>query len=532
MPNEQGSSKGFFGRVDLPVAKSYVYPANRNRLLVIGSVASGLIVEMLVINMQFFRSSLISNGPLSANHANFEGECASCHTASEAVSDEKCSVCHEKFADGLGVHTFGAHYVYMSADLTRAFGGEGELACAACHTEHGGRDAAITSVPDASCVGCHAFGSFNADHPEFEFAAASLPDDQNLTFTHIKHVERILDRAELTDVEQACLSCHIAEPEGRHFEPISFDTQCSTCHLGVGTESEELEVKNPRTPLWRQREEDVVLQLGVETLDTIQDRQGPGEQWALYTSRAEFDVDDGFVTKTRVIHRDPWIGHNLRLLRQVIYPSRGLADLLNASTDVQAHEKRLLYDEAVATLRGYADGLRGRSEAWIQEELEELDRAVGEVERTLSDQNTPLNNARFRLAERRNPALTSEDLDEINDFAETVAQPCQQCHRVENATIGRIQQDQQVLRRARFNHRAHIVQRGCLDCHTTIPFEDYLDVAGSVDVRLDGAAIQNLPTVAQCRQCHTPTLASNQCVTCHNFHPDTDNSSRLLLYLE
>ena len=529
MPNEQGPNKGFFGPVDLPVTRSYVYPVTRNRLLIIGLVAGGLIAATLVINMQFFRSSLISNGPLSTNHAAIEPECASCHTASEAVSDEKCSVCHEKFADGLGVHTFGAHYVYMSADLTRAFGGEGELACAACHTEHRGRDAVITSVPDASCKGCHEFGSFNAEHPEFEFAAKSLPDDQNLTFTHIKHVERILDRKELTDIEQACLSCHIAEPEGRHFEPISFDTQCSTCHLGVGTESEELEVKNPRTPLWG---EDGVLQLGAETLDTIRDRQGPGEQWALYTSRAEFDIDDGFVTKTRVIHRDPWIGHNLRLLRRVIYPSRGLADLLTASTEVQGHEKRLLYDEAVATLREYADGLRGRSEAWIMEELDGIDRVVGEVERTLRDQNAPLNNARFRLAEQRNPALTSDDLDEINDFAETVAQPCLQCHRVENATIGRVQHDQQVLRRARFNHRAHISQRGCLDCHTTIPFDDYLDVAGSIDASIDGAAIQNLPAVEQCRQCHTPRLASNRCVTCHDFHPDTDSSSRLLLYVE
>ena len=68
--------------------------------------------------------------------------------------------------------------------------------------------------------------------------------------------------------------------------------------------------------------------------------------------------------------------------------------------------------------------------------------------------------------------------------------------------------------RARFDHGAHVLQRGCLDCHTRIPFEEYLSGDGPVDAALDNAAIQNLP--------------ADRCLTCHEFYPDTNVRNRLL----
>ena len=79
-------------------------------------------------------------------------------------------------------------------------------------------------------------------------------------------------------------------------------------------------------------------------------------------SVAQFDAADGYVVKLSIPHEDPWVTHNLRRLRRAIYPSGGLADLLVMSADVRSQDESVLYAEALATLRGYADGLRGRSE--------------------------------------------------------------------------------------------------------------------------------------------------------------------------
>ncbi len=159
--------------------------------------------------------------------------------------------------------------------------------------------------------------------------------------------------------------------------------------------------------------------------------------------------------------------------------------------------------------------------------LRELDRLANELEGRLGDRNTTLNDARFRL-NRPDPRLGEAEIEAIGAFAEEVAEPCLTCHTLTRATIDRVRSAQQVLDRARFDHGAHVLQRGCLDCHTRIPFEEYLGGDGPVDAALDNAAIQNLPAAGECRQCHAPDLAADRCLTCHEFHPDTNVRNRLL----
>ena len=99
------------------------------------------------------------------------------------------------------------------------------------------------------------------------------------------------------------------------------------------------------------------------------------------------------------------------------------------------------------------------------------------------------------------------------------AKPCLQCHTVDRATIRRVQRTQSVLWRARYDHRPHVMLRGCLDCHARIPFADHLGSGVPVAAELDNAAIQNVPGIETCRQCHTPDLSFDRCRTCHEFHP-------------
>ena len=520
--------KGSFGEACLPTAKEYVYPRSRNRIVWLGAGLATLVGIVLAANLGFGAGDFVANGTLSSAHAVLDTRCAECHVPFEGVRNQACSSCHERFGDALGAYTFNAHYVYVSGDRTRAFGRENEVTCAACHREHGGRRTDLLApVSDARCASCHGIDEFGDEHPEFAFAAEATPDDAGLSFPHVRHVDLVLDDRDSENVEIACLACHEPTADARAFQPIHFDAACGDCHLGSGDESAELPVQPAGRPLVRAAEDGLALTLGVETLETVRARMGPGEQWAASMSAAHFDVDDGVVVKTGIIHADPWILHNLRRLRRIIYPSGGLADLLVASADVAPSDERELYDEALSTLRSYADGLRGRDEDWVQAALLEFDRLTGSLERRVSDPNTTLNDTRFRLS-ARDPRLTDAQLDRIDDFAAEVAQPCTVCHSLERATIRRVRQEQQVLRRARFDHGAHVIQRGCTDCHTRIPFSDHLGAEEPIDPALDNAAIQNVPTIATCRQCHRPDAAADRCITCHEFHPDRDVHFRLL----
>ncbi len=530
MADQPKSGKGWFGAVRLPVATAYVRAATRNRVLLIMAGAGAVALAVVLVNVWFQHSSLMV-GPLSSAHSTLENNCAACHLSYQAVTSEKCSVCHERLASRLGFYTFPAHYVYVSGNQTRAFTREHELPCASCHMEHRGRDVHPTNVPDERCAQCHPFVPFNTRHPQFEFAAKNIADRGALKFTHIKHVDRVLDREKETDIEMACLTCHQVKPGGKSFEPISFAPHCSACHLGPEAISASLKVMAPGG-LARRTGTRVDLQLGVETLEAIRRRRGPGEQWALAMSPSQFDEGGDLVSKQGIAHEDPWITHNLRNLRRLLYPSQGLADLLVATADVRDYEKKALYEEALRTLRGYAAGLQGRAEPTIQNELTEIDRAAGELERRIADPSTALSVSKFRLDRTPNPALSGEQVQAVNAFAARVADPCLRCHELQDATIKRPEADQRVLRRAAFNHRAHVIQRGCLECHTRIPFLKYLDTTGPVDDALDSAAIQNVPTIEKCRECHTSSQASTRCGNCHEFHPNKDTRSGLRPYVK
>ena len=487
----------------------------------VGWIAPGigaLVALALSIEAGSGAGDLWETGRLSSAHAMLEDSCAACHDTSETVSAEKCSSCHEQFTGTPGEYGFDAHYIYASGDLTRAFEREHETGCAACHVEHQGRrtDLRVT-LSDRQCASCHAAGDL-LRHPEFDFAAETIPDDAGLTFTHIRHVDFVLDDRGVDEPEEACLACHAPESEGRGFRPVRFDAACGACHLTGDVESAELPVQPRGVSVLRSAGEGAALTLGVETVETVRARLAPGEQWARRKSGAQFDVEDGLVVKTAVKHADPWILHNLRRLRRALYPSGGLADLLAVSADIAPVDRRMLYDEALATLRSRTDELRGRDEDRVLATLLEFDRMMAVLERRIGDRGMVHDDTPFRLGPP-DARLTDFQIDAADAFAAQVAEPCLQCHAVERATIRRVQLTQSVLRRARFDHRPHVMLRGCLDCHTRIPFADHLGGNGAVSADFDNAAIQNVPAIENCRQCHAPDLSSDRCLTCHDFHP-------------
>ncbi len=511
--------KGFFSRLRLPVAKEYVYPSPRTGMFLVGGVGALLVLGLFSANAFLQQGALVSNGPLSSNHASFGGDCQACHTPFQAVTDAKCSVCHEKYGDEVGVHTFASHYLYRSGDFTRVVPQPDEPECFACHSEHVGRDAPITQVADALCLQCHAFGSFNEDHPEFDAVADSL-EDPNLKFPHTLHVSEVSDREDLVDLEQACLYCHNADDEGRNFQPISFEQHCDACHLTTSVATPWLPVASGEAA-------------GVLTLESLRAGGRPGSLWTYYTNPGEFQDRAGTVRKTPVYHQDRWVIENLRRLRRLLYPSTGLADLLQASGDVDERDAGKLYAEALATLRGYAEELRASPDRGVQRELAQVEELLAEVERRLRDPYAPLDETKFAVSRAgRDTSLTADEVRAFERVAGQLTQPCRQCHVVENATIVRAKADQRTLTRAEFDHSAHITTTRCLDCHNAIPIRQFHAADAVPPPERDRAEIQNLPSIETCFTCHDDGKAANTCVTCHLFHPDKSQHSNLLLYLE
>ncbi|MDH3744082.1 MAG: cytochrome c3 family protein [Acidobacteriota bacterium] len=535
MSKKPKGAKGTFSDIELPVARSYPRQLSRRWMLRTGALAVAL-VAVAVAYGQFFRGGRwASKGALSSAHAAFGADCSNCHaTDARSVTDGKCSSCHEKFGDELGVYTFAAHYLYRSDDFRRLVPSAEETPCYACHVEHEGRHTEITRVGDARCEACH-FASFADEHPEFDFVAEAIEDPAAIDFAHIRHVREVIKHQRLEDIEAACLYCHNAQPDGRAFESISFDRHCDSCHLTTTTST-------PGLPIAGAVDDGT---LGVETLEQIAERGGPTSRWVYFSNPNEFRIRGNAVVKSPLHHNDPWILDNLRRLRSMLYPDAGLADLLPVSPDAEPHEVRSLYEEAIATLEEQVIGLRGRPEPEIQAELSGITTLLERLKRQVADPFAPLDETRFALAlDQKTKELEPEREREIEALIAELTQPCVQCHELKAGTIARVQKDQRVLRRAEFDHRAHIIQVRCLECHREIPIAESLEQeAASSDVTAvgdvthaenaaDRSAIQNLPGIETCRTCHASQQASDRCVTCHYFHANKSRRSDLLLYLD
>ncbi|HEV2336472.1 MAG TPA: cytochrome c3 family protein [Stellaceae bacterium] len=190
-------------------------------------------------------------GQLSNAHRYFANQCATCHRVPfTAVRDSACLGCHK----GIGAHvpaTQAAGTAALHADLQNR-------RCADCHIEHRGLDSLVLRE-GALCVKCHrslaqkapAAGildgtAFPDGHPQFRATVVADPsgptlakvtldrmpkpaDHPDLVFSHKAHLRRRGFPA-LGIKPMVCSQCHVAEPSGQGFLPITFKGQCQSCH--------------------------------------------------------------------------------------------------------------------------------------------------------------------------------------------------------------------------------------------------------------------------------------------------------------
>lgn len=519
------SGKGRFTPLGLPVHEGSINPASRRKLVLLGLLLSLLPLGWFGYDFYFQSGGFIAAGQLSSNHAGFSEDCGKCHVFGKSVTDNKCLTCHGKSGEMIAAYSFDAHYTYVSGDTgriaaARAAHKSDEQNCYSCHPDHNGRSAQITSVTDAQCLTCHAYGSFNDNHPEFEFAREKQPDDSALKFTHARHTKFVLERLEKesknTFIEQACLSCHEPDTEGIGFGDIDFERHCANCHLTSGSRTATLAVASGdgKTP-------------GVESLAMIQKRKGPAARWAFYVNPAEFTAKarGSKIVKAPVYHADPWILENLKTLRGKLYANTELFDLAGLSGDVDFRDGEEAGLAALNELRDNLDLLRGRPEPEIQSDIQIIDSLLTILNLQLAALSEGELATLFRsesLAYRKD--LNADEIGGLEAFVEQLTggpnKLCQECHQVQYSAIMRVSADQKTLKRAKFDHHAHILDRGCLDCHNIIPILADAAVDTAMARWLDRSSTQNLPGIDNCQKCHTKTEVANSCVTCHNFHPN------------
>ncbi|GAB3273474.1 cytochrome c3 family protein [Parahaliea aestuarii] len=197
---------------------------------------------------------LWSSGPLVAAHdtSGVSEDCQACHTTPFVmVEDAACLDCHRGMTE----------HVNIALHPAEAFAGE---RCASCHREHN-EPQRLVRLDNGLCVDCHAapadwpaaegmeaVTAFTASaHPEFRIGLLTprgpggahgwevervrlgepgLQERSNLKFTHAVHldVEKVQD--ESSGEALVCASCHTPKDDGEHFEPISMDAHCRSCH--------------------------------------------------------------------------------------------------------------------------------------------------------------------------------------------------------------------------------------------------------------------------------------------------------------
>jgi predicted CXXCH cytochrome family protein len=506
--DERRFEKGFFTRIRFAIATKYPALASRNGLFKLGAIAGGVIVLLLVADAFVGRSSIIA-GPLSESHALFARDCSSCHVAIHGAENANCESCHQRSAGKGRAYTLGRHYQYKSDDVDRSAPKHLELSCAQCHREHQGRNVSLRAVSDNFCTRCHTTGSFGRGHPEFEFITKNIPDPSNLKFTHVRHVREVMEADSLTDAGRSCAHCHQAEEGGRFFKPVTFAKGCDGCHLTDGE----------KTPYIPQRSG------GRPGVVSLAEARSSGEQWARYWNSSDFTEGGGTIRKSPVFHADPWVLYNLGRLRREMYPTAELADLLRTSSELPPGQTKQLYEEALRTLEARITPLRASESADVQNEVKGLDAMLKLVRARVEDPYATLDETQFAVTD----ASLAAGIDEAAYTAvvDSLTSKCQECHVVQRATIRRPQADQRALVRAEFDHRKHVLHANCLDCHKVIPVAEAIASGEKVPAERDRAEIQNLPAIAQCRECHTRNSAPVRCTSCHLFHPDKSHWSNL-----
>lgn len=191
------------------------------------------IVAIAAVTLSCFVWPLLSSnktqwnaGPLANAHGMIGHDCIRCHTRSfQEIGDDSCEQCH----------SLTDHSSKMSKIQTTL--GSDPNRCIDCHKDHRGENGLIES-DSRLCLECHVkmqhllddktvnnIVSWNS-HPKFDIPET---DSSSVKLNHQVHLKPGI-RGPDGATNLQCSSCHKYEPLSGNFKPITFDSECRTCH--------------------------------------------------------------------------------------------------------------------------------------------------------------------------------------------------------------------------------------------------------------------------------------------------------------
>jgi hypothetical protein len=445
-----------------------------------------------------------SPGPLAQVHAMWDRQCEVCHTsfvptgstawsADRHASDKLCEACH-KVPD------------HVSNQIHAEIEG-----CAACHSDHHGRNANLTNVADSTCTVCHAniaahvYGGekaaaprikdvtdFVMNHPEFKLDSPRK-DPGPLKFSHLWHLLPGLPFGKgpyrLSDLSPQDRERYRKTGQTNN-DLITLD--CSACHELNRTEG------SPRG--------------------------------------AVNGTDIGQAISSSPLHAagDYMLPISYEMHCRACHPLSYSGSTQPAVAAATSSESERLAAKAGETVpHGWSDPqLRQYLERVLSGQLlnnadaNTLAKPLPYAVKNQPAPNSPLPN---RAAQPHPQAKTMGDYlkAELNDRVEVLRNECLVCHVAKNGEgleVLPVSVTSRWLEQAKFNHSAHRM-KDCETCHT-FDFPKQLPTDPAVICASDFAE-KLIPKRQVCLECHSPPRGSGadakggarfDCIECHRYH--------------
>ena len=566
------------------------------RRLVTGLTAAAALGFCLVIlgggsgdsgSSTFGTATIISPGPLSAQHAATDQGCAACHSAAEkspldllscavgqfgGIEESlKCLECHPNFGEyALLPHSIdpaillaavtrpnleidSTHHTAQQLLARTLFAHKttdaGELACATCHQEHRGADFDLTAMTNARCQSCHSstFHSFSDGHPEFSERKRARLHFDHVThmMVHFQNFERLMPNGQ---PRMQCSDCHTPDSGGAMMNLATFDFMCASCHSPQIRDFDSLPPARLHELTFIDAESDrTATNAGSPFVELMLESSPPDE-----TSLARLVsvlTNDGPEMVRHKLHFICNLSTNTALVEACVSslqesgffdviskfgsPDPGLdaIDLRYGNWRLTHRGTKLIYDgshHADALLRSWIDLVAANVDQYPDPPADD---SAGAFDRFFRDLVSPESTGR-----------------------------CLKCHTIDRDPSGSFvvnwqsQHGQPTARGfTRFSHKPHLTllsshyetaarrqnQQRCETCHA-LDDDDFrlVNSAFALDDGMPAPAGHDCSALGvnsvrrgNCVQCHMRNLAGDNCLRCHNYHihPDALRAGRSVL---